>query len=165
VIDRSAPDVLQQVMDATDHRGATFVLELVGRATLQSSISMLADYGRIVCVGTLSGDLAQINVMDLIMKRGTIKGSFAEVRQEDYETILRLFADGTFQPVIDSVLPLREARAARERIERYDVRLSRDSPRKLTEGYPRLTCPATTRTQTTPLSGGQPGFSRNPLQR
>ena len=117
MIDRSAQDVVQQVMQVTDHRGATLVLELVGRATLQSSISMLANHGRIVCVGTLSGDLAQINVMDLIIKRGMIKGSFEAIRCEDYDTVLNLFADGTFKPVIDSVLPLEQARLAHERIE------------------------------------------------
>jgi NADPH:quinone reductase-like Zn-dependent oxidoreductase len=68
-------------------------------------------------VGTLSGDLVEINVLELILKRGTIKGSLAEVRKEDYATILRLFADGTFQPVSDSVLPLEEAKAAHTRIE------------------------------------------------
>jgi NADPH:quinone reductase-like Zn-dependent oxidoreductase len=117
VIDRADPDVAAKVMEATGGRGATFVLDLVGRTTLQSSIAMLADRGRIVCVGTLSGDRAEIDVMDLIMKRGTIKGSYAPVPSEDYETILQLFARGVFRPVIDSVLPLAEARQAHERIE------------------------------------------------
>jgi NADPH:quinone reductase-like Zn-dependent oxidoreductase len=93
------------------------VLDLVGRATLQSSIEMLSRHGKIVCVGTLSGDLAEINVMDLIMKAGTIQGSFDVIRPEDFTTILQLFAEGTFQPVIDSLVPLSAARAAHERIE------------------------------------------------
>lgn len=117
VIDRRAPDMVAQVLAATGGHGATLVLDLVGRATLQSSVEMLARRGRIVCVGTLSGDLAEINVMDLIMKAATIHGSFGVIRPADFDTILHLFADGTFQPVIDAVLPLAEARAAHERIE------------------------------------------------
>ncbi len=117
VIDRHAPDMVQQVMEATGGQGATFVLDLVGRRTLQSSLDMLATGGRIVCVGTLSGDVAEVNVMDLIMKRGTIKGSFGTIRQGDMAIVLSLFADGTFQPVIDAVLPLQQAREAHERIE------------------------------------------------
>lgn len=108
---------VQQVMDATSEQGATIILDLVGRATLQSSIEMLSRTGRIICVGTLSGDVAEVNVMDLIMKNGIIKGSFDTIRKEDYAQILQLFADGTFQPVIDSILPLQAARTAHERIE------------------------------------------------
>ncbi|TMH31575.1 MAG: zinc-binding dehydrogenase [Betaproteobacteria bacterium] len=121
VIDRGAEDLPALVLAATGGRGASLVLELVGRSTLQHSIAMLADGGRIVCVGTLSGDVAQINVMDLIMKRGTIKGSFQSIARDDFDTVLRLFADGTFEPVIDSVLPLAQARAAHERIESKQV--------------------------------------------
>lgn len=117
VIDRHAADVAQQVKDATGGRGATLVLDLVGRATLQSSIDMLAQDGRIVCAGTLSGDLAEINIMDLLMKRGSIKGSFGVIGRGHMTTILRYFADGTFKPIIDSVLPLEKAREAHERIE------------------------------------------------
>lgn len=98
------------------HR-ATFVLELVGRPTLQPSVGMLAPDGRIVCAGTLGGDVAEINVMDLIMKRGHITGSFAKIPASEYDDILRLFATGTFRPVIACVMPLRDAKLAHERVE------------------------------------------------
>ena len=117
VVDRAAPGLAEQLRQATEGAGATFVLDLVGRASLQASIAALADRGRIVCAGTLSGDLAEINVMDLIMKRGTVKGSFDKIAPAEYVAILALFADGTFQPVVDSVLPLEQARHAHERIE------------------------------------------------
>lgn len=117
VIDRHATDMVQQVMNATNGQGATLILDLVGRTTLQSSIDMLSRFGRIICVGALSGDIAEVNVMDLIMKNGTIKGSFDIIKNEDFGTILQLFADGTFLAAIDSVMPLNEASAAHELIE------------------------------------------------
>lgn len=117
VMDRSAPDLVRQVMAATSEQGATVVLELVGRATLQASLSMLAPDSRIVCVGTLSGDLAEINVMDVIMKRARIAGSFGKIDEQEYNEIFRLFAEGTFRPVIDCVMPLQDAKVAHERIE------------------------------------------------
>ncbi len=110
-------DVAKAVLDATEGAGATLVLELVGRDSLRSSVAMLARGGRVVCVGTLSGDVAEFDVMDLIMKNATIRGSFGAIFREDFEEILRLFAGGVFRPVVDSVLPLREARRAHERIE------------------------------------------------
>ena len=117
IIDKNANDQLEQMQKVFIDKGATFILELVGKSTLQRSIDMLDNYGRIVCVGTLSGDIAEVNIMDLIMKRGTIKGSFATLTNQDFKQILTLFANKTFKPVIDCVLPLKEARAAHERIE------------------------------------------------
>ncbi len=117
VIDRRAPDLAAAVHAATAGQGATLVVELVGRTTLQASVGMLARDGRIVCGGTLSGDLAEINIMDLIMKNATVRGSFAVIAPADFDQILSLFAAGTFEPVIDQVMPLSAARAAHERIE------------------------------------------------
>jgi len=117
VVDRRTADIVGQVMEATGGQGASLVLELVGRGTLKNSLEMLSPDGRIVCAGTLSGDLGEVNVMDLMLKRASIHGSLGAIRAEDFEAILRLFAEGTFRPIIDSVLPLREAPTAHERIE------------------------------------------------
>jgi len=117
VLERGSPDLVDQARARSGGPGATLVLDLVGRATLKASIAMLARGGRVVCVGTLSGDLAEIDVMDLIMKRATVRGSFGVIRRDDFDRILALFADGTFQPVVDSVMSLAEARRAHERIE------------------------------------------------
>jgi NADPH:quinone reductase-like Zn-dependent oxidoreductase len=121
IVDRHSGELARRVTEAFAGKPATLVLDLVGRATLQSSVEMIGRGGRIVCVGTLSGDLAELNVMDLIMKRGTIRGSFGVIRRDDYDTILSLFADGTFRPVVDSVLPLAQAREAHERIQGKQV--------------------------------------------
>lgn len=56
-------------------------------------------------------------VMDLLMKGGTIKGTFDIIQSEDFDRILQLFAQGTFQPVVDAQMPLSDARLAHERIE------------------------------------------------
>jgi NADPH:quinone reductase-like Zn-dependent oxidoreductase len=116
-LDRKTPELAKQVLDATSGRGANVVLDLVGRDSLAASVAMLATGGRIVCAGTLGGDLAEINVADLIAKRGTIQGSNTEVAKEDYAKILGLTANGTFRPVIDHMLSLEDARAAHARIE------------------------------------------------
>jgi NADPH:quinone reductase-like Zn-dependent oxidoreductase len=51
------------------------------------------------------------------MKNGMIRGSFGVISKQDFETILGLYATGTFTPVIDSVYPLEEAHKAHERVE------------------------------------------------
>lgn len=120
VLDRRS-DLVAAVAEATAGAGATLVVDLVGRDSLQASIRMLARKGRIVCVGTLSGDRAEIDVMDLIMKSGSVIGSFDRISKQDFEEVLRLYAAGVFRPVVDSVLPLSEARRAHERIEAGEV--------------------------------------------
>jgi NADPH:quinone reductase-like Zn-dependent oxidoreductase len=96
---------------------ATLVVEHVAGASLQRSLDLVGPYGRIVCIGTLGGDVGSINVMDMIMKNATILGSFGAVPPGDFERILGLFAMGVFEPVIDRVLPLAQAREAHELVE------------------------------------------------
>jgi NADPH:quinone reductase-like Zn-dependent oxidoreductase len=117
VIDRRAEPLAESINAALGGLGATVVLDLVGRATLQTSIDVLARGGRVICAGTLSGDVAEINVMDLLMKGGTIKGTFDTIQTADYDRILQLLAQGTFQAVVDAEMPLSDARLAHERIE------------------------------------------------
>lgn len=117
VVDRDSLDLAGAVLEATDGQGATAVVDMVGRATLEASVRMLANHGRIACVGTMSGDRAEIDVMELIMKAGTIRGSFGIISPEAFEGILEKVADGTYKPPIDLVLPLSRAAEAHERIE------------------------------------------------
>lgn len=117
VVDRHSGDLPGAIKAALGGRGATLVVELVGRDTLQSSIDVLADYGRIVCIGTLSGDVAEVDIMDVMMRNLTIMGSFGVAAPEAFEHVLELHARGTFEPVIDSILPLSRAAEAHERIE------------------------------------------------
>ncbi len=117
VLDRRSEDLPKQVRLALRGRGATLVLELVGHATLQPSIDMIDYRGRIVVAGTLSGDQAQINAMDLLMKNATLTGSFDVIQPADYEHILRLMARGVFKPVVEKVLPLAQAAEAHRLLE------------------------------------------------
>ncbi|MDB5096955.1 MAG: NADPH:quinone reductase [Cyanobacteria bacterium RYN_339] len=96
---------------------ATLVVEHVAGASLQRSLDVLGPYGRIVCIGTLGGDVGPVNVMDMIMKNATVLGSFGAVPPGDFERILGLFAMGVFEPVIDRVMPLAQAREAHELVE------------------------------------------------
>jgi NADPH:quinone reductase-like Zn-dependent oxidoreductase len=121
VLDRRSPRLLEDVAEAAGSKGASLVLNQVGAETVQQSIAMLGRGGRIVCVGTLAGDKAEIDVMDLLMKNAAIRGSFGTIAREDFDTILRLFANGTFQPVIDSIWGLRSAPYAHELIENQEV--------------------------------------------
>ncbi len=117
VLDRTSPDLVHTIQDVTNGKGIDLVIDLVAGASLQLSVEVLGERGRVVCVGALGGEEARFNVMDLILKNATIQGIYEKIKPEDYETILRLFGDCTFKSQVDSVLPLSEARRAHERIE------------------------------------------------
>lgn len=117
VLDRNSDDLVTLVRAVTNEQGASLVVELVGETTFQQSLEMLAYKGRIVVIGTLSGQFAAIDLMDILMKNATIYGTFDTLKEGDFDKILGMFADGTFQPVIDRVMPLSKAREAHVHIE------------------------------------------------
>lgn len=121
VLDRRGMDLVRQVKVATDEQGASLVLDLVGKDTLQASIDMLEYKGRIVIAGTLSGDEVKVDAMDILMKNASVIGSFDTVSDKDFDTILGHFARRTFKPVIDSVMPLSQAREAHEKLEKQST--------------------------------------------
>ncbi|MFY9616233.1 MAG: zinc-binding dehydrogenase [Candidatus Dormiibacterota bacterium] len=117
VVDRNRNEVEDLVANATDGHGPSLVLELVGRRTLQSSIEMAADNGRVIIAGTISGDEAEIDALDVLTKNLLLRGSSGRIRDEEWEEILSGFAAGTYKAVIDEVLPLSAAAEAHERLE------------------------------------------------
>ncbi len=121
VIDRNRSEVVELVAEATDDVGPSLVLELVGRRTLQSSIEMAAESARVVIAGTMSGDEAEIDAMDVLIKNLTILGSFGRVSATDFDGILAGFAGGTYRAVIDEVMPLSQAYDAHQRLEDGDT--------------------------------------------
>lgn len=117
VVSRSAEDIPDRVRYAFGGKGATLIMDLVGRDSLLMTVDMLERHGRVVCVGTLSGESAAIDAQALISKNATIRGSSGRVNQEEMAGILGLVADGTFHPIIDEIMPLSLAAAAHQRIE------------------------------------------------
>ncbi|UFP96336.1 quinone oxidoreductase family protein [Gloeobacter morelensis] len=117
VLDESHLDLVERVVGATGGLGATLVLDAVGRDALQPAVEMLAPHGRVVCVGTLSGAQAHLNLGDLIARNATICGSLRSIDPTDFDTVLQLFEAGTFQPVTNLVLPLEQAPLAHELLE------------------------------------------------
>jgi len=84
-------------------------------AALTSAISA-APGGRITVCGATSGPNPPAALHRIWWKQLTIFGSTMGAR-EDFEAAYELVKSGRAKPVIDSVLPLAEARAAHERME------------------------------------------------
>lgn len=111
VISHSASDLADRVDKALAGRGATVVINVTG-ARLEESLAMLAAGGRLVF--TSPGQTQPLDVGRLVDRRAIIVGSSAEVDGADVQHVFKLFGEGTFIPVIDSVLPLSRASHAHQ---------------------------------------------------
>jgi NADPH:quinone reductase-like Zn-dependent oxidoreductase len=115
-VNHSTGDVLAAVKEATGGAGVEVVLEHVGEATWQTSLQAARTAGRIAVCGATSGPNPPAALHRIWWKQLTIYGSTMGAR-EDFEAAYDLVKSGRAKPVIDSVRPLAEARAAHERME------------------------------------------------
>ena len=104
------------VKEATDGAGVEVVLEHVGEATWQTSLQSARAGGRIAVCGATSGPNPPAALHRIWWKQLTIYGSTMGTKS-DFEGAYELVKSGRAKPVIDSVFPLEEARAAHERME------------------------------------------------
>ena len=109
-------DVGAAVKEATEGKGVEVVLEHVGEATWQISLQSARASGRIVVCGATSGPNPPAALHRIWWKQLTIYGSTMGTRK-DFEAAYELVKSGRAKPVVDSVFPLAEARAAHERME------------------------------------------------
>jgi NADPH:quinone reductase-like Zn-dependent oxidoreductase len=115
-VNHASGDVRAAVEEATGGTGVEVVLEHVGEATWQTSLQSARAAGRIAVCGATSGANPPAALHRIWWKQLTIYGSTMGTRS-DFEAAYELVKSGRAKPVVDSVLPLSEARAAHERLE------------------------------------------------
>jgi NADPH:quinone reductase-like Zn-dependent oxidoreductase len=114
-VNHNGEDVAAEVKRATDG-GVHVVVETVGEATWKSSLALARPSARICVCGATSGPNPPANLHRMWWKQLTIYGSTMG-KKRDFEGAFDLIKSGRAKPVIDSVFPLAEARAAHERLE------------------------------------------------
>jgi NADPH:quinone reductase-like Zn-dependent oxidoreductase len=119
LVNHQTGDVLEAVREATGGAGADVVVEHVGEATWQTSLQAARPHGRIAVCGATSGPNPKAALHRIWWKQLTILGSTMGTK-EDFEGAFELVKSGKAKPVVDSVYPLDEARAAHERMEAGD---------------------------------------------
>jgi NADPH:quinone reductase-like Zn-dependent oxidoreductase len=114
------------VLERTGGRGTDVVLELVGAPHFPGNLEALAPLGRIVVVGVGAGQEVSLPLLALMGKRATLRGTVLRARPlEEKGTAVRAFerevvpalATGRMRPLVDSVFPAAEIRAAFDRLE------------------------------------------------
>ena len=116
-----------QVLDPADFGSAgpfDVVLELVGAPNLEANLGALATDGRIVFIGVGAGAKAELNVLAVMGKRATIRGSTLRARplEEKAATaramekhVLPLLQSGAVRVPVAATFPLDDVAAAYQR--------------------------------------------------
>jgi NADPH:quinone reductase-like Zn-dependent oxidoreductase len=114
VVNHADGDVVAAVKEAT-RQGVDVVVETVGESTWKRSLDAVRPGGRVVVCGATSGPNPPAALHRLWWKQLDVLGSTMGTRA-DFEGAYDLVAAGA-KPVIDTIFPLAEARAAHERLE------------------------------------------------
>ena len=117
------------VLEATGGKGVDTILDSIGAPYLEQHLQCLRMGGTLVLIGLMGGARAEINLGAVVAKRLTIVGSTLRARPVDEKAgivarfLTRFGADldrGILRPVVDRVLPLAQAQAAHELLEKSD---------------------------------------------
>jgi len=123
-------NLARQVHEATGGRGADLVLDFTGGSEFNSHLGALAERGRLVLIGLMSGRKAEVELGLALSRRLRVIGSVLRPRpREEKARLTADFAafalprlrDGRLRPVVDRTFPLERAAEAYKALERGGV--------------------------------------------
>jgi len=109
----SGDSIARRVKELTDGRGVQLVIEHIGPAVWEQCVLALGKGGRLVTCGATTGPEVKLDLRYLFSRELTLRGSYMGTRG-DLVQAAKLIGERKIQPVVDRVLPLKEARAAQE---------------------------------------------------
>ncbi len=115
----SGSDFSAEVRRLTGGLGVDLVLETVGKTTWGRSIASLRRGGRIAFCGSTAGAEVHVNLQEIYRKEITALGTYGGT-PEEIRRVIRLAEQKLLRPVIDTVLPLRDAVLAHQRMEKAE---------------------------------------------
>ncbi len=111
VIDLNKDDFVAKTLEWTKGRGADVVLDNLGGDILGRSLNAVGRQGVVVAIGFVTGLDVSFNIRDFFFNQKQIRGSLMGTR-EDLEWGLAQVRAGAIRPLLDRVVPLREASSA-----------------------------------------------------
>ena len=123
-VDPTAESLPDAIRDWTGGTGADAVLELVGPVTMSSTLAGLGKGGRMVVVGSHTGQEWAIDPGGLYRNEWEIRGS-RNVSVDELATVVGLVGLGKIRPMVAGIHPLEDAEMLHERV-RTGVVIGRD---------------------------------------
>jgi NADPH:quinone reductase-like Zn-dependent oxidoreductase len=112
-----APDEIAGEVRKLTGAGVAVVVDSVGAKTWSASLRALRPGGRLVMCGATSGPEVGLDLRRLFWFQWSVLGSTMGTPRE-FAAVMALASSGKLWPVIDSVVPLEQARASYERMAR-----------------------------------------------
>jgi NADPH:quinone reductase-like Zn-dependent oxidoreductase len=112
--------ISEEVKKITAKQGVDIVFEHVGAATWGESTKSLKPGGAIVTCGATTGGETSLELRFLFVRQLSFLGSFMGNMGELYDVLKHVFS-GELKPVLDTTFPLKDARAAHERLQNSEM--------------------------------------------
>jgi len=112
--------ISEEVKRITNREGVDIVFEHVGPATWDESIKSLKPGGTLVTCGATTGPQAILDLRFVYSRQLRILGSYMGTMGELHDVLKHVFS-AKLKPVVDKAFPLKEARAAHERMEKSEM--------------------------------------------
>jgi putative PIG3 family NAD(P)H quinone oxidoreductase len=118
-------DLVSAVSAATSGAGADVILELVGAPHFPGNLEMLATLGRVVVVGVAAGSTVELDLVGLMRRRGSIRGTVLRARPLEAKAlavrafereVVPMLADGRVRARVDETFVAEEVHAAFDRL-------------------------------------------------
>ena len=115
VFDHSKESCREEILKATGGKGADIILEMLANVNLGADLKLLAQYGRVVVIGS-RGDVS-ITPRDLMARRARINAftlwALTEAESSDaHAGIIAGLENNTLRPVVGTELPIKDAAQA-----------------------------------------------------
>lgn len=115
-INYRAADFAKEVRNLTGKRGVDVVVDCVGGESWSKSLAALARGGRLVTCGATAGANPSTDLRRVFWNNLRILGSTLGSREE-FRQMLSFMRNARIRPILDQLFPLKEARAAQQRME------------------------------------------------
>lgn len=125
-INHRTQDYVAEIRKLTEKRGVDVILDMVGADYIPRNLSILGVEGRLVQIAFMKGSKAEVDFMQLMLRRQTITGSTlrarsaalkAEIAEKLKRDVWPLLETGRVRPIVDATFPLEQARQAHELME------------------------------------------------
>ena len=126
-INYKVEDFSKIVLDDTHQEGVELILDFVGASYWEKNMKALKKDSRWILIGTLGGSIVkELNLLELLTKRVTVKGTLltprsdaykAKLTQEFVKVVMPYLASGSIRPIIDTTFSLEEVAKAHRYME------------------------------------------------